>query len=464
MIGDLRPYVEYTDSGLPWLGHMPKHWALIPNRGLVRRRKVLVGSQHGDYQLLSLTKQGVIVRDLSKGKGKFSSDMGTSQEVRSGDFVFCLFDVPETPRTVGLSRHDGMITGAYSVFECLGRGGNSDYFELFYLAMDDRKLLSPLYSGLRNTIPVNRFLGMKTPQPPPDEQAAIVRFLDWANGRLERAIRAKRKVIALLNEQKQAIIHRAVIRGLDPDVPLKPSGIPWLGDIPRHWEVRKLRTLFLLQGSGTTPSGDQFYSGATNWVMSGDLNDSVVRHTKRTVQEIALEAYSTLKLYPPESLVVAMYGATIGKTGILGKPACTNQACCVFAHPVSNANVRFIQLVVQTAKPHLVSEAYGGGQPNINAEVLRSLRIGLPPVEEQLRICVSVDGSTGQLNTAIARLEREIELLREYRTRLIADVVTGKLDVREAAARLPAEAEPEPIEDDAELAEALDGEDEEAVA
>src|SRR5205085_8373658 len=177
------------------------HWDIVPNRGLVRQRKVLVGSRHGEYRLLSLTKRGVVVRDISTGKGKFSADMGTSQEVRNGDLVFCLFDVPETPRTVGLSGYDGMITGAYTVLESLRRGG-AEFFEWFYRAMDDHKLLSPLYSGLRNTIPPGRFLGTKTPQPPPEEQVAIVRFLNWANERLYSAIRAKQKVIALLNEQK----------------------------------------------------------------------------------------------------------------------------------------------------------------------------------------------------------------------------------------------------------------------
>jgi type I restriction enzyme S subunit len=147
MIADLKSYPEYKESGLPWLGEVPEHWGLVPNRGLVRRRKILVGNRHKDYRLLSLTKQGVIVRDISTGRGKFSSDVGTSQHVRPGDLVFCLFDVPETPRTVGLSRHDGMITGAYTVFEPRGLS-NVEYFELFYRAMDDRKLLSPLYSGL----------------------------------------------------------------------------------------------------------------------------------------------------------------------------------------------------------------------------------------------------------------------------------------------------------------------------
>ena len=204
MIDGLKPYPEYKDSGLPWAETVPSQWQLIPNRGLIRKRKVLVGKNHKNFQLLSLTKQGVIVRDVASGKGKWSSDMGTSQEVRTGDLVFCLFDVPETPRAVGLSPHNGMITGAYTVFESLNPE-RTKFFELFYLAMDDRKLLSPLYSGLRHTIPPSRFIGTKTPQPPSDEQAAIVRFLDHANGRIERAIRAKKKLMALLNEQKQAI-------------------------------------------------------------------------------------------------------------------------------------------------------------------------------------------------------------------------------------------------------------------
>ena len=146
-----RPYPVYKQTGVKWLGQIPKHWSLIPNRFLVRPRKSLVGEKHNEHELLSLTKKGIIVRDVSSGRGKFSADMGSCQEVKSGDLVFCLFDVPETPRTVGLSSHNGMITGAYTIFECddcqLRR-----YLEAYYIAMDDRKLLSPMYSGLRNTI------------------------------------------------------------------------------------------------------------------------------------------------------------------------------------------------------------------------------------------------------------------------------------------------------------------------
>ena len=242
MITDLKPYPAMKDSGLPWLGEVPERWSLVPNKVMLRRRKTLVGERHTDYQLLSLTKTGVIVRDVSTSRGKFSADMGTFQEVRCGDLVFCLFDVPETPRTIGLSHHKGMITGAYDVFECddhvLTR-----FLEAFYIAMDDRKLLSPLYLGLRNTIPTSRFLGVKTPVPPLSEQAAIVRYLDHADELIVRYISAKERLIALLEDQRQAVIHQAVTRGLDPNVPLKPSAIPQIDEIPTQWNARRLRRL-----------------------------------------------------------------------------------------------------------------------------------------------------------------------------------------------------------------------------
>ncbi len=243
MISGLKPYPEYKESGLLWADRVPAHWDVVPNRALIRRRKVLVGTRHPDYQLLSLTKGGVIVRDVESGKGKFSADMGTSQEVRAGDLVFCLFDVPETPRTVGLSRHNGMITGAYTVFECRD-AVLAAFLDVFYRALDDRKLLSPLYSGLRNTIPPPRFLGSKTPIPPRSEREAIARFLEYVERRIGHYIRAKRKLNGLLNDQKRSIIDRAVTRGLTPDVRLKPSGMPWLRDVPAHWTVLRAKYVF----------------------------------------------------------------------------------------------------------------------------------------------------------------------------------------------------------------------------
>jgi type I restriction enzyme, S subunit len=458
MIADLKPYPEYKESGLPWLGPVPAHWVLAPNRGLVRKRKVLVGKRHSDYRLLSLTKQGVIVRDISAGKGKFSSDMGTSQEVRSGDLVFCLFDVPETPRTVGLSRHRGMITGAYTVFEFLGVG-SCEYFELFYRAMDDRKLLSPLYSGLRNTIPAERFLCTKTPQPPLTEQAAIVRFLDWANGRLERATRAKLKVTALLNELKQAIIHRAVTRGLDPSVPFKPSSIPCLGDIPQHWRVLPLKAVCKIQ-SGVTLGKD--YTGQTLSeypylrvanVQAGHANLAVVKSIRVTEAE-------ALRCSLQQGDVLMTEGGDPDKLGRgcvwdAQVTPCLHQNHIFAVRPNQSDLVpHFLSALMGTGYARAYFQSTAKQTTNLaatNKTTIGQFKVLLPKVDEQNRILAALHDGTRPANTAISSLGGEIELLREYRTRLVVDVVTGKLDVREAAAQLPEEAAAETAEDDTDL-------------
>ncbi len=439
MIADLKPYPAYRETGLPWLGKVPEHWGLVRIKTVLRESDSR--STDGTATLLSLTRnRGLIPHREMTDKQHSAKTLIGYKCYKSGQIV--MNRMQAWSGMFGSGAICGLVSPDYAVFDILG--GHVEKFILERLKTQDLVAQFALESkGIGsgfNRLYTDRFGSIPISLPPHDEQVAIMHFLNWANGQLEKAIRAKRKVITLLNEQKQAIIHRAVTRGLDPSVPLKPSGIPWLGDIPEHWEVRKLRTLFHTQGSGTTPSGDHYYGGSINWVMSGDLNDSVIKKTKRTVHGKALIAYSTLKLYPDNSIVVAMYGATIGKTGILGVAACTNQACCVFAQAMPTVNVFLIQLIIQTAKPHLLRAAYGGGQPNINADVVRSLRIPFPPIKEQDAILAHVELETSRLTTAISRFEREIELLREYRTRLVADVVTGKLDVREAAAKLPDEA------------------------
>ena len=221
-----------------------------------------------------------------------------------------------------------------------------------------------------------------------------------------------------------------MITTLPPYPAYKDSGVPWLGQVPEHWEVRKLRALFTKAGSGTTPSGEEFYGGDIPWVVTGDLNDSVLTNTTSAVNARALETFSALRLYPKDSLIVAMYGATIGKTAILGIEACTNQACCVLAEPRRGVLVRFIQSAVIAAKGYLVRQGYGGGQPNINSEIVHSLRIPVPPCREQTAIVRFLDYMDRRIRRSIRAKQKLIKLLEEYRQALIHQAVTGKIDVR----------------------------------
>ena len=233
MMCPLRPYPVYKASGVEWLGAVPKHWQMVPNRAVLRLKKELVASNSDDYLLLSLTKQGVVTRDMENPEGKFPAQFDSYQVIEPGDLIFCLFDIDETPRTVGLSSLHGMITGAYTRF--VGVDETTQRFVyLLYLALDNGKHLKPLYTGLRKVITKSTFLSAKMPLPSPPEQAAIVRFLDHADRRTRRYIRAKQKLIALLEEQKQAIIHQVVTGQIDvrtgqPYPAYKDSGVPWLG-------------------------------------------------------------------------------------------------------------------------------------------------------------------------------------------------------------------------------------------
>ena len=196
----MNKYPKYKPSNIPWLGDVPEHWELIRNKTILSESKKTVGTEYAQYQLLSLTKGGVIIRDISSGKGKFPSDFGTYKTVDCGQIIFCLFDFEETPRTVGLSTHNGMITGAYDVFWI--RGINSRFLEYYYISLDDVKALSQLCTGLRKVIGIDTFLSTFLPLPPEAEQTQIVQYLDEKLQKINKLTETKKKQIDCLSLKK----------------------------------------------------------------------------------------------------------------------------------------------------------------------------------------------------------------------------------------------------------------------
>jgi type I restriction enzyme S subunit len=300
--------------------------------------------------------------------------------------------------------------------------------------------------------------------PPPDEQAAIVRFLDWATGRLERAIRAKRKVIALLNEQKQAIIHRAVTRGLDPSVPLKPSGLRWLGDIPQHWEVTALRRHWRVTDCKhlTVPFVDDGIPLASVVeVQKFSLDLSRCKRTKPEWYRLLIDGDRK----PRRGDLIYCRNASVGACALVETDIdfAMGQDVCLIRSRAQNQ--RFLNYLLHSPfmDHQLELLLVGSTFKRINVSEIKALAVVVPPRHEQNAICESLDAGMVAYDIAISRLAREIEFLREYRTRLVADVVTGKLDVREAAARLPDEAPLDSVEDDADQSVNLEAADEEVI-
>lgn len=268
------------------------------------------------------------------------------------------------------------------------------------------------------------------PIPQTNEQQKIAQFLDDKTAKIDQAVDLAEKQIALLKEHKQILIQNAVTRGLHPDVPLKDSGVEWIGQVPEHWEVKKITHIFPNIGSGTTPnsSDPSFYEGNINWLQTGDLTDGYIYKTSKTITHKALQAYSTLKIYPKNSLVIAMYGATIGKVGLLQIETTTNQACCVLSTAL-NIEMKYVFYLFQGIKESLVAMSYGGGQPNISQEKIKSLKLPFPNASEQEQIADYLDKQTAKIDQAIALKTAHIEKLKEYKSVLINDVVTGKVRV-----------------------------------
>jgi type I restriction enzyme S subunit len=317
----------------------------------------------------------------------------------------------------------------------------------------------------RNRLYWDQFKQMQSLAPPPDEQAAIVKFLDYANGKIERAIRAKRKLIGLLNEQRQAIIHRAVTRGLDPNVKLKPSGIPWLGDVPEHWEIRRLRASIIdcINGLwGSDPDGESDITCVR--VADFDRENLRVTLKRKTTRAIPFSARSRRLLHRGDLLIEKSGGGDKQPVGAVviydhDEPAvCSN---FVARMPISgdcnSGFINYLHNALYSRRINVPSIKQTTGIQNLDWKSYLSELVAFPPKLEQVAIADFLDSERERFGVAISRLDREIDLLREYRTTLTADVVTGKLDVREAAKRLPDQTD-EPLPPDESLEDLVDDE------
>jgi type I restriction enzyme S subunit len=308
------------------------------------------------------------------------------------------------------------------------------------------------------------------PVPPVSEQQAITRFLDHIDRRINRYIRAKRRLIALLNEQKQAIIHRAVTRGLDPDVPLKPSGVEWLGEIPAHWETCRLKDVLTRPvRNGLFKKKDAFGSGVQLINVSDIYRDdfrvdpSSLERVRATDEEIR-----TFRVAPGDLFFVRsslkLEGTGRSAIAVDCAPDAVFECHLVQARPHQGRVLpRFLsfQINSDSLRQYLISRANIVTMATVDQDVLQTCPVFLPGLDEQQAIVRYVDEATKEVHYALAGVRREIDLIREYRTRLIADVVTGKLDVRGVALPDDGEADVEALIDEDLGEEGLDGDGEE---
>ena len=444
MIHDLRPYSAYRDSGVPWLRKVPEHWEVSRLKARLLRNDAGVWGDDFDENgtpVLRSTEQTINGgwRISTPARIRLSQSQRDAALLLEGDLVIT--------KSSGSHAHIGktsLVTRDIAAMHCC----HSNFMQRLrpnghtLPAMVWRFLNSPVgreqmvfqsttttgLGNLNGTILGNCVLAF----PPLPEQAAIVRFLDHADRRIRRYIRAKQKLIKLLEEQKQIIIHRAVTCGLDPNVRLRPSGVEWLGEVPEHWEVRRNGQLFAQHnqtGFAELP------------ILEVSLKTGVrIREFENAARKQVMSDREKYKRAAKGDIAYNMMRMWQGAVGVAPVDGLVSPAYVV-ARPLPGVEVRYFASLFRTA-------AYMGEVDNCSRGIVKDRNrlywqdfkqsfSPYPPPAEQVQIADAIDESTRTLQHAMDRIVREISLLREYRTRLIADVVTGKLDVREAAESLP---------------------------
>ena len=454
MSADLKPYPAMKDSGSEWLGEVPTYWQVVRLRNTSEMRVSNVDKHaKDDEQPVRLCNYiDVYKNDRIRSGMAFMRATATTDEIerfrlQSGDVL--ITKDSEAWNDIGVpalveDTQDDIVSGYHlALLRPFPERVDGGY--LF------RALQSPAVAyqfhveanGVtRYGLSHSAIRSVWLPRPPLSEQAAIVRFLDHADRRIRRYIRAQQQLIALLEEQKQAFIHQAVTGQIDvrtcrPYPAYKPSGVEWLGDVPAHWEVKRVKQAAqVLRGKFThRPRNDpSLYDGPYPFIQTGEVAraERAITSYRQTLNERGL---AVSRLFPAGTLVMTI-AANIGDVAVLDVEACFPDSVVGFV-PRGDIERDFLYYVFRAMRPELLREAPVNTQGNLNVDRIGSRGIAVAPAHEQRLVARQIEARTAGLNTATNRANREIELLREYRTRLIADVVTGKLDVREAAAALP---------------------------
>lgn len=429
----MKAYESYKNVDLPWLKRVPEHWEVKRIGSLFSQRIEKVSDKV--YAPLSVTKYGIVPQLSDAAKTNNGDDR---KLVCVGDFV--INSRSDRKGSSGLSKLEGSVakinlvlkprtalTGKYIHYLLKSNSFIEEYYR------NGRGIVADLWT--------TGFSDMKTiwlPVPPKEEQDQIVRYLDWQNSCLNKLINAKKKEIALLEEQKQALISQAVTKGLDPHAPLKDSGIDWIGQIPEHWEIRRLKSMLKSPLEyGANMSGIPYDSSLPRYIRITDIETSTTLKSDNKLS-LPISDLTSRYLLKTGDVLFARSGATVAKTYIVSEndlPAayagylikcCANEKYLLplfllfysQSHPYTLwKDAIFIQATIQ----------------NISAEKYNNLQLPVPSVTEQTEICEYLARKSSYFDNIIKIKAKTISLLQEYRTRLVADVVTGQIDVRNIA-------------------------------
>lgn len=418
----LRPYDGYKETNIQWLGRVPNHWETKKINELFKERKSKVSDK--DFAPLSVTKKGIVPQLSNAAK---SNDSDNRKLVCEGDFV--INSRSDRKGSSGISP----LTGSVSLINIALEPRKQNNSKFMHHLLKSNSFIEEYYRNGRGIVAdlwTTRYSEMKTiilPVPPREEQNQIVKYLDWQTSKINTFIKAKKKQIELLKEQKQAVINKAVTKGLDDTVPMKDSGIEWLGEVPMHWDSRFLFQIAKEQGiSNKGMISDNLLSLSYGRIINKNINktDGLLPMSFETYQ-IVDNGNIILRLTDLQNDHKSLRVGLVTQKGII-----TSAYTCL--NPQKNVLADFLYNLLHSYDVCKVFYGMGGGvRQSIGYKDISKIICFCPPLEEQQAIVTYLEEKTELIDKAIAVIEKEIELVSEYKTSLISSVVTGKLDVRD---------------------------------
>lgn len=392
------------DSGIEWIGNIPQEWEIIKNKYVFKRRNNKVAENYINYQLLSLTKKGIVEKNLNETGGKLPASFSTYQEVQKDDIVLCLFDLDVSAVFSSISKYHGMISSAYDIFKT-NQDSIPDYYDYLFQIIGFDRLYLPFSKSLRKTINKENFNSIYTIKPPYNEQIKIVDFLNKSTMNINNIITQTHQSIEELKKYKQSLIAESVTKGIDPNVEMKDSGIEWIGAIPSRWGLNQIKTVAkVMNGKEIETDGGHIPVFGSGGVFK----------------------YTNTKLYDRESVL-------FGRKGTIGKPLIVNQPfwtvdTMFYTHIFENrAFPKWLYYILIS----LPWDVYSTQTtiPSIVGSEIESIRIPVPAIEEQQQIAEYLDDKATTIDKLIENKIKIIEELENYKKSLIYEYVTGKKEV-----------------------------------
>lgn len=431
----LSKYPSYKITSETWIQEIPEHWSVFRLKHVFGITKRIVGEIGHD--VLSITQKGIKVKDTESGAGQLSMDYSKYQQVDQGDFGMNHMDL--LTGFVDISKFDGVISPDYRVFK-LSHSESDAQFLLYILQLSyTQRIFFKHGKGVsmlgRWRLPAENFKNFLIPVPPKAEQIKIAAFLDYKLAKIDRFIRKKKQLIKLLNEQKAAIINQAVTKGLDPNANMIPSGIDWLGHIPEHWETTNLRGLCgFVRGNSSFKKDELVSEGKYVALQYGKTYkvDEVDENYKFFVND---EFYKDSQVVNYDDVIIISTSETIED---LGHSAYYNRYDVgllggeqILLKPKKVVNGKYLFYISKIFTKELRKYATGVKVFRFNINDLKTIYSPIPILSEQKQIVSYIEQESKTINTTISKIVKEITLTQEYKTTLIAEAVTGKIDVRD---------------------------------